>query len=124
MLELKDVTILEKVKAILTSSLDLIEEEKSDAFEEGITSAKELMQQFKENEEEESDLGEDEEEDIAAAEDLQMLLDASLGSDDWGTVQGYIEQALDVVDELIENESSEEDDDNGAEENGEEETEN
>ena len=52
-----------------------------------------------------------------------MLLDASLGSDDWGTVQGYIEQALDVVDELIENESSEEEDGNDTEENTEEETE-
>ncbi len=109
MSEMKDIEILEKIKAILTNCIDLIEEEDSDEFNTNIVNAEKLLEKFKNNEEKEEDLGEDEEKDIENAEELLTLLDASQGSDDWSNAQGYIEDALEIVDELIESESGEED---------------
>ncbi len=123
MSELKDVEILEKIKAILTNCIDLIEEEDSDEFDANIVNAKELLEKFKNNEKKEEDLGEDEEEDIENAEELLTLLDASQGSDDWSNIQGYIEDALEIVDELIESESGEEDEEKEEDGEGEDEDE-
>jgi len=119
MSELKDIEILEKVKAILNDTFTSIEDENDEEFADSISSARELMNRFKSNEITEEKSGEVEDEDISLVNDCLVLLDASLGSDDWDTINEYVNTMIEIIDELIDNEEGEEEE--GEEEEGEEE---
>jgi len=115
MSELKGIEILEKVKAILNDTFVSIEDENDEEFAESISSARELMNRFKSNETtEEKAGGVEEDEDISLVNNCIVLLDASLGSDDWDTINEYVNAMIETIDELIDN-------DEGEEEEGEEE---